>query len=217
MHLQLNRFDQNTQRARSQSSVLQKHNICFLDNVVKNTYITVLISKTVGRYQIKSGHKYLELRASFFLALDSLLLWSIFLWPIFILEVWLPGFKWDTAGPPSDDKSFVKFIHHIIFSNPIIENSRFLIINLIMLCKKVSDIWQFLSGNCSSISFKVEGCPKPIFPGRKKIKSFLALFRHCDPPTRWKSDLQGETDMSAPRKITILQFSTDDLKIKIEF
>ena len=140
-----------------------------------------------------------------------------FLWPIFILEVWLPGFKWDTAGPPSDDKSFVKFIHHIIFSNPIIENSRFLIINLIMLCKKVSDIWQFLSGNCSSISFKVEGCPKPIFPGGKKIKSSLALFRHCDPPTRWKSDLQGETDMSAPRKITILQFSTDDLKIKIEF
>ena len=33
---------------------------------MKNTYITVLISKTVGRYQIKSGHKYLELRASFF-------------------------------------------------------------------------------------------------------------------------------------------------------
>ena len=60
-----------------------------------------------------------------FLALDSLILWSIFLWPIFILEVWLPGFKWDTAGPPSDDKSFVKFIHHIIFSNLIIENSRF--------------------------------------------------------------------------------------------
>ena len=54
---------------------------------MKNTYITVLISKTVGRYQIKSGHKYLELRASFFLALDSLILWSIFLWPIFILEV----------------------------------------------------------------------------------------------------------------------------------
>ena len=51
---------------------------------MKNTYITVLISKTVGRYQIKSGHKYLELRASFF---STGLVNSIFLWPIFILEV----------------------------------------------------------------------------------------------------------------------------------
>ena len=53
---------------------------------MKNTYITVLISKTVGRYQIKSGHKYLELRASFFSTglVNSLV---DFLWPIFILEV----------------------------------------------------------------------------------------------------------------------------------
>lgn len=37
-----------------------------------------------------------------------------------------------------------------------------------MLCKKVSDIWQFLSGNCSSISFQGRGLSKADFPGKEE-------------------------------------------------
>lgn len=60
-------------------------------------------------------------------------------------------------------------------------------------------------GTAAVLAFKVEGCPKPIFPGSKKIKSFLALFRHCDPPGE-KVTFKGKQTWALHAKLQFCNF-----------
>ena len=87
---------------------------------------------------------------------------------------------------PFNNKSFGKFIIHTdSFS---IQSSELMFINLIMLCKKVSDIWQYISDNCSSFSLNGRGLSKPqIFNDNQT--SLFALLWHCD--IKWLQKANG--------------------------
>ena len=76
-----------------------------------------------------------------FLALDSW--WLNFMTDFFFLRYCYSDLS-EIHVHPFDDKSFVKFIIHID-SFPIQSSIQLMFINLIMLCKKVSDIWQYIT------------------------------------------------------------------------